>query len=178
MTDGIRSGQAYRTTLSAMMTSLALIFSYVEMLMPLNLGIPGIKLGLANLVVLMAIYRLGGGYGFAIDLARIFLSALLFGNVSAMLYSLAGGILSFAVMYLLYRTKLFSPIGVSLAGGVTHNIGQLTVAALVTETGKIFIYLPVLMTAGFVTGAILGVLAALIMKRMKWITAGSGDGTR
>lgn len=176
MNGDIRRGQAYRTTLSAMMTALALIFSYVEMLMPINLGIPGIKLGLANLVVLMAIYRLGGGYGLAIDLARIFLSALLFGNVSAMIYSLAGGLLSFAVMYLLYRTGLFSPIGVSLAGGVTHNIGQLTVAALVTWTGKIFLYLPVLMIAGFVTGAILGTLAALIMQRMKWIAAGTEAG--
>lgn len=173
MTDDIRRGQAYKTTLSAMMTALALIFSYVEMLMPVNLGIPGIKLGLANLVVLMAVYRLGGGYGLAIDLARIFLSALLFGNVSAMLYSLAGGLLSFAVMFLLFRTGLFSPIGVSLAGGVSHNVGQLTVAALITETGKIFLYLPVLMIAGFITGAILGILAALIMRRMKWITAGA-----
>lgn len=152
-----------------MMTAIAMIFSYVEFLIPFNFGFPGIKLGLANLIVLIAIYRLGAGYAFAIDMARIFLSGLLFGGVAAMLYSFAGGLLSFAVMLLLQKSGLFSPVGVSMAGGVSHNIGQITVAALVTETGKIFLYMPVLLASGLVTGILLGVAATYILLRLKWI---------
>ena len=135
--------QAYNVAVSAVLASLTLIFSYIEMLIPFNFGIPGIKLGLSNLVILVALYSLGPGYAFIINMVRILLSGLLFSGMSAMLYSLAGGILSFLVMFLLMKTGLFSPVGVSLAGGVFHNVGQLIVAALVTETAKIFLYLPV-----------------------------------
>ena len=148
-----RNSMGYRVALSSVMTTLALIFSYVEALIPFNFGIPGIKLGLS--------------YAFTINMIRILLSGLLFGGVSAMLYSLAGGLLSFAVMFLLVKTKLFSPVGVSMAGGVMHNVGQVTVAALVVETGKIYLYLPVLSVTGLITGTILGVAAALILKRLK-----------
>ena len=124
----------YRVALSSVMTTLALIFSYVEALIPFNFGIPGIKLGLSNLVILIALYRLGAGYAFTINMIRILLSGLLFGGVSAMLYSLAGGLLSFAVMFLLIKTKLFSPVGVSMAGGegtiFGAVIGALVVAVL------------------------------------------------
>ena len=162
-----RNSMGYRVALSSVMTTLALIFSYVEALIPFNFGIPGIKLGLSNLVILIALYRLGAGYAFTINMIRILLSGLLFGGVSAMLYSLAGGLLSFAVMFLLVKTKLFSPVGVSMAGGVMHNVGQVTDAALVVETGKIYLYLPVLSVTGLITGTILGVAAALILKRLK-----------
>ena len=99
---------AYRISLSAVLTALAMIFSYIEAVLPFNFGIPGIKLGLSNLVVLVALYSLGAGYAFAINLTRIILSGLLFSGVSAMLYSLSGGMLSFAVMFLLLKTGLFS----------------------------------------------------------------------
>ena len=105
-----RNSMGYRVALSSVMTTLALIFSYVEALIPFNFGIPGIKLGLSNLVILIALYRLGAGYAFTINMIRILLSGLLFGGVSAMLYSLAGGLLSFAVMFLLVKTKLFIPV--------------------------------------------------------------------
>lgn len=164
-----RSGSGYRIALSSVMTTLALIFSYVEALIPFNFGIPGVKLGLSNLVILIALYKLGAGYAFVINMVRILLSGLLFGGVSAMLYSLAGGLLSFAVMFILMKTKLFSPVGISMAGGVMHNVGQVTVAALVVETGKIYLYLPVLSVTGLITGTILGFAAALILVRLKRI---------
>ena len=164
-----RNGFGYRVALSSAMTTLALIFSYVEALIPFNFGIPGIKLGLSNLVILIALYRLGAGYAFTINMIRILLSGSLFGGVSAMLYSMAGGLLSFVVMLILIKTKIFSPAGVSMAGGVMHNVGQVTVAALVVETGKIYLYLPVLSVTGLITGTVLGFAAALILKRLKYV---------
>lgn len=161
-----KNSLGYSVALSSVMTTLALIFSYIEVLIPFNFGIPGIKLGLSNLVVLVALYRLGAGYAFTVNMVRILLSGLLFGGVSAMLYSLAGGLLSFAIMFILMKTKIFSPVGVSMAGGVMHNVGQVTVASLVVETGKIYLYLPVLSVTGLITGTILGFAAALILKRL------------
>ncbi|MGP1441636.1 MAG: Gx transporter family protein [Anaerovoracaceae bacterium] len=163
----IKEGKAYKTALGAMMTAIALIFSYIEVLIPFNFGFPGIKLGLSNLIVIIALYRLGTGYAFLVNTARILLSGLLFGGVSAMLYSLAGGMLSFAVMFILKKTKMFSPIGVSMAGGVFHNIGQLTLAALITETGKIFLYMPILMISGTITGVLIGIAAVYILKKIR-----------
>lgn len=161
---------AYRIAVSGVLTALTLILSYVEVLIPFNFGIPGIKLGLSNLVVLIALYSLGAGYAFTINMVRIVLSGLLFSGMSAMLYSMAGGLLSFAVMLLLMKTGLFSPAGVSMAGGVFHNIGQLTAAALVTETPKIFLYLPVLTASGMITGVILGIIGAVVIARTGYLT--------
>ncbi len=161
-----KDSTAYRVSVSAVLTALAMIFSYIEAILPFNFGIPGIKLGLSNLVVLVALYSLGAGYAFAINLTRIVLSGLLFSGVSAMLYSLSGGLLSFAVMLLLSKTDLFSPAGVSMAGGVSHNIGQVTMAALVTETVKIYLYLPVLLISGTVTGLFLGIAGSMVLERM------------
>lgn len=158
--------KAYKISVCAVLTALAMIFSYVEAILPFNFGIPGIKLGLSNLVVLITLYSIGASYAFAVNLTRILLSGLLFGGVSAMMYSLAGGMLSFAVMVLLRKTKLFSPIGISMAGGVMHNVGQLTVAALIIENAKIYFYLPVLLISGTVTGILLGVGAVLILDRL------------
>lgn len=158
--------QASGVAVSSVLVALTLIFSYVEMLIPFNFGIPGIKLGLSNLVVLVALYVLGPGYAFIINMIRILLSGLLFSGLSAMLYSLSGGILSFAVMLILMKSRLFSPVGVSLGGGVFHNVGQLIMASMVTETVKIFLYLPVLTIAGTVTGTLLGFAGTLILRRM------------
>ena len=159
--------KAYKISVCAVLTALALIFSYVEALFPFQFGIPGMKLGLSNLVVLVALYRIGASYALSVNLARILLSGLLFGGVSAMMYSLAGGMFSFITMLLLKKTKIFSPLGVSMAGGVTHNIGQLAVAALVVENSKIYLYLPALLISGTVTGVLLGFGAVLILNRLK-----------
>ena len=115
-----------RIAACGMLTALALIFSYIEFLVPLPIAIPGIKLGLANIVVLVCLYTLGERYAFLINCTRIVLAALLFGSVFSALYALAGGLVSFAVMALLKRADAFSVCGVSMAGGVFHNLAQLT----------------------------------------------------
>lgn len=142
-----------------MLIALALIFSYIEILIPFNFGIPGIKLGLANLVVIVALYTVGYSYAFTINCLRILLVAFLFGNFSMAIYSLAGALLSFAVMCLLKWTKRFSIVGVSMAGGVFHNVGQVVVAAMVVENIKLFLYLPVLLIAGLITGTLIGIIS-------------------
>ena len=148
-----------RAAYCAMLTALAMIFGYVEALIPFGFGIPGVKLGLANIVIVLALYILPAYQALAIQLMRIVLISFLFGNLSMMIYSLAGGIPSFLVMCLLKRMKGFSVTGVSIAGGVSHNIGQLTVAVLVVQNLKIAFYFPALMLAGLVTGGVIGILA-------------------
>ncbi len=148
-----------RVAYCAMLTALAMIFGYVEALIPFGLGIPGVKLGLANIVIVLALYLLPAYQAFAIQLMRIVLVSFLFGNLSMMLYSLAGGILSFLVMLIVKRGDAFSITGVSIAGGVSHNIGQLIVAVLVVRNLKIAFYLPVLIMAGLITGCLIGMLA-------------------
>ena len=143
---------------SAMLVALALIFSYVEVLIPFSFGIPGIKLGLANLVVVTGLFILKPSEVFGILLTRIILVAFLFGNMSSLIYSLSGGILSFCVMLLLKRCKGFSITGISIAGGISHNIGQLVVAAIVVESVSVFYYMPVLMISGLVTGMLIGIV--------------------
>lgn len=148
-----------RVAYCAMLTALAMIFGYVEALIPFGLGIPGVKLGLANIVIVLALYFLPAYQAFAIQLMRIVLVSFLFGNPSMMLYSLAGGMLSFVVMLLMKRGDAFSITGVSIAGGVSHNIGQLIVAVLVVQNLRIAFYLPVLIMAGLITGCLIGMLA-------------------
>ena len=155
-----------RVALTGMMASLALIFSYVEVLFPFNAGIPGVKLGLANLVPLIILYRLDARYAFAANLIRVILAGLLFSGLFAALYSLAGSLTSFLVMYLLKKTHLFSVIGVSTAGGVFHNLGQLTVAMLAVSGPQLIHYMPVLIISGMIAGIIVGIGAAILLDRI------------
>lgn len=148
-------------------TALALIFSYVETLIPVNFGIPGVKLGLTNLIIVVALYKLPLKEVYLLSVARILLSGFLFGNYFSILYSLAGGLLSLTVMALLKRQNGFSVMGISVAGGVFHNIGQMVVAMLVVETFSVAYYFPVLMIAGLVTGLLIGILANEMLKRLK-----------
>lgn len=148
-----------RVAYCAMLTALAMIFGYVEALIPFGFGIPGIKLGIANIVIVLALYMLPAYQALLIQLARIVLVSFLFGNMAMMIYSLAGGILSFFVMLLLKKTKGFSITGVSIAGGVSHNIGQLAVAVLTVQNVRIAFYAPVLLIAGLLTGCLIGMLA-------------------
>ena len=152
--------------ISAMFAALALIFSYVEVLIPIPVPVPGIKLGLANLVIIIALYRMDFRYAFTINMVRILAAGLLFSGVFGMIYSLAGGILSIAVMYLLYRTKLFSMVGVSMAGGVCHNLGQLITACILLSNTAIMSYFPVLLFSGLISGIAIGILAYVIEKRL------------
>ena len=155
-----------RVALTGMMASLALIFSYVEVLFPFNAGIPGVKLGLANLVPLIILYRLDARYAFAANLIHVILAGLLFSGLFAALYSLAGSLTSFLVMYLLKKTRLFSVIGVSTAGGVFHNLGQLIVAMLAVSGPQLFHYMPVLIISGMIAGIIVGIGASILLDRI------------
>ena len=155
------------TTTCALLAALALIVSYIEFLLPLNVGLPGIKLGLANIVVVLALYYLGPQYALLINLIRIALAALLFGSLFSGLYALAGGLVSLGVMVLLKKTGLFSLTAVSMAGGAFHNLAQLIVAALVASTSDVFLYLPVLFIAGITTGIFNGIVCTLVLRKLK-----------
>lgn len=149
------------------MISLAFAFSYLESLVPFNFGIPGIKLGLANLVVIVALYTMKIKDAFFISLLRIVLSGLIFNGTFAMIYSLVGGLLSFAVMCTFKKFDKFTPIGVSAFGGTIHNLGQIIVAGIVMNTYRIIYYFPILMLSGLITGIINGIIADIIIKRWK-----------
>lgn len=154
------------TAYLGMYLALALICSYVESLIPFYFGVPGVKLGLTNIVVVLLLYTIGAKEAFGISLMRILLAGFLFGNPFSILYSLSGGILSFLVMYLLKKTEKLKVITVSVAGGLMHNMGQLLVAALVVENYHVLYYLPVLLIAGFVTGFLIGILSQEIIIRI------------
>ena len=155
-----------RVAVFGVFTALALIFSYVELLIPINFGIPGAKLGLANLVIIIVLYKTDWKEALLLSVVRIVLAGFLFGNLFGILYSLAGGILSLAVMALLKRSGAFSIIGVSMAGGVSHNVGQLIMAMLVVETYAVGYYLPVLLIAGLITGTLIGIAGRERLERL------------
>ena len=155
-----------RAAVFGVFTALALIFSYVELLIPINFGIPGAKLGLANLVIVIVLYKTDWKEALLLSVVRIILAGFLFGNLFGILYSLAGGILSLAVMTLLKKTCAFSVIGVSMAGGVSHNVGQLIIAMLVVETYAVGYYLPVLLITGLITGTLIGIAGREMLKRI------------
>lgn len=154
-----------RLVLLAMLTAVAMILSYVESLLP-SVGIPGVKMGLANIAVIFALFRFGWKEAAALSLVRVVLVSLLFGSVGAMLYSLAGAVLSLAVMALLRRIDRFSTVGVSVAGGVAHNAGQILTAMLILQTKQLFGYLPVLAVSGIAGGVLTGLAAALLIRRI------------
>lgn len=147
-------------------TALALIFSYVETLIPVNLGIPGVKLGLANLIIVVALYKMRLSEAYLLSVVRILLAGFILGNYFSIIYSLAGGLLSLTVMALLKKWGGFSLQGISIAGGVFHNIGQLIVAAVVVETFSVTYYFPVLLVAGLLTGLVIGIVAEMMLKRL------------
>ena len=147
-------------------TALALIFSYVETLIPFQIGIPGVKLGLANLVIVVALYKLSLKETYLLSIVRVLLSGFLFGNYFSIIYSLAGGLLSLTVMAALKRFGGFSVMGVSLAGGVFHNIGQLLAAIFVVQTIQIGYYLPWLLIAGCLAGIFNGICARTALNHL------------
>ncbi|MCI8320143.1 MAG: Gx transporter family protein [Dorea sp.] len=151
-----------------MFTALALIFSYVETLIPISFGIPGVKLGLANLIIVAALYKMALKEAYLLSVVRVLLAGFLFGNYFSILYSLSGALLSLSVMALLKKNGGFSVIGVSIAGGVFHNIGQLFVAMLAVETFQVAYYVPVLLVAGLLTGLVIGILAQELLRRLTW----------
>lgn len=151
----------------ALMASLALIFSYIEAIIPYNPGIPGIKLGIANVVTVIALYKYGWKEAASVSVIRIIVAGLLFNGVFGMLYSLAGAVLSLIGMIGLKKTGLFSAIGVSMAAGVLHNMGQLFVAAALIEDLRIFFYFPVLLFSGIAAGILVGIISTMVLRVVK-----------
>ena len=159
--------KAKNVALYGLLIALALVLSYLESLVPLSFAVPGIKMGLPNIVVVFALYRLRWRDAAVISLIRVLLVSVLFGNVFSLAYSAAGAVLSLLVMLLLKSTGKFSETGVSVAGAVAHNAGQILVAVFVLETGRLVYYLPVLCISGTVAGICIGLVSALLVKRIR-----------
>lgn len=155
--------RARRIAYLGIMTALALVFSYVESLFPLP--IVGVKLGLANLVTLFILYRGRAREAILVTAVRITVTALLFGSLLSLLYSLMGAVASLSVTLLLKKTKLFSTVGVSVSGAVFHNLGQL-VAAILILGENLILYLPILILSGVAMGVVIGVLATLLLRKI------------
>ena len=157
-----------KTARYGLLTALAFIFSYIENVIMVPVPVPGIKLGLANLVVLTALYRMGAVPAAFVSVVRVVLAGLTFHNPMMMLYSLAGCTLSLRVMILLKKNVRFGMMGDSVAGGVMHQLGQLLVAAAVLETSALAWYFPVLMVSGCLAGIVIGAAGAEVVKRLPW----------
>lgn len=151
----------------ALLVALALILSYLESLVPMSFAIPGIKMGLPNIVIVFALYKLGFRSAGCISIIRVVLVSILFGNVMSMVYSLAGAVLSLAVMWLFHKSGKFSSVGVSVAGALGHNVGQIATAIVLLETGGLVYYLAPLCISGAVAGICIGVAGGIVVKRVK-----------
>ena len=159
--------QHHKAAYLGVFTTLAMILSYVELLIPpIFTAVPGIKLGLPNLVIVFALYCFGFRYAMAISLVRVLLTSLLFGNTLMMMYSLAGAFLSLLTMLLLMRINCFSCVGVSVVGGIMHNLGQILVAIFAFRTVEIGYYMTVLTFTGTVAGIVIGLTSAYFIKRL------------
>ena len=151
----------------AVTVSVAMILSFVESRIPAFVAIPGVKVGLANIAVIFALYKMGWREAIAVSVIRVLLVALLFGSVVSLAYSIAGAAISLSLMILLRKIGIFTEVAVSVVGGITHNIGQILIAFLLLETKVVFYYLPFLMVSGVIAGIAVGVAAALLIKRIK-----------
>lgn len=159
--------KASKLSLLALSVALAMILSYVESQLPTFVPIPGIKIGLANIVVVFALYKLGWKEALVVSAIRVFLVGLLFGSGVSLLYSATGAAVSFLAMVVLKNTKVFSHTAVSVAGGVMHNMGQLTMAAILMSTHIIRYYAPFLILSGTLAGIAIGLLAAVLVRRIQ-----------
>ena len=155
-----------KTAVYGVLAALALALSYLESQLPAFFPIPGMKLGLTNIIVVLALYKTGGKSAMAMNVLRIVMASVLFGGPSALMYSLAGGMLSTAVMIILKRTGAFRVVTVSIAGGVAHNIGQIIVAVLVTNTVSVAWYLALLWFTGMASGALIGIIGSELIRRL------------
>ena len=149
-----------------MCIALSMILSFVESQIPPLMAVPGVKMGLPNIVMVFMLYKIGAKETAIVSILRVFLVGLLFGSFVSTLYSLVGAALSLIGMILLKKTNLFAPVTVSVAGGILHNIGQIATACIVMETAQIAYYLPVLLISGTIAGILIGLTAAMILKRL------------
>ena len=158
------STRTQKLALCGVLTALAMIFGYIESVISVPLPVPGIKLGLPNIAIITILYVVGIKEAVAVNLIRITLTAVLFGNLNSFLFSMSGAVLSMIII-ILKKIQFFSSVGVSVAGGVLHNIGQIIAAVFIMGSGAIVYYLPVLMITGTVTGAVIGIVSAMVVKR-------------
>lgn len=148
----------------------AMILSYVESF--ISFGVPGLKVGLPNVIILFILYKMGWRKALALSLTRCVLVSLLFGTVMSLAYSLAGGLLSLTVMALLKKCRAFSSVGVSVAGGISHNAGQIAVAIAVMKTEEIAYYMPVLAFGGTLAGVVIGIAGGILLNRLEKVKLG------
>ncbi|MBE5939898.1 MAG: Gx transporter family protein [Lachnospiraceae bacterium] len=151
----------------ALFTALAIVFSYIEALIPFNFGIPGIKLGVANIGIIIALYILGNREAIVINIIRIFVISLFFGNIYTFFFSIVGGVLSTVAMIVIKKFKIFNILSVSIIGAVMHNVGQLIVAVIVVRRFTVAFYGPVLVIAGIITGMLIGTVSGIIIKKVR-----------
>ncbi|WP_026660136.1 Gx transporter family protein [Butyrivibrio sp. AC2005] len=147
----------------------AMILSYIESLIPFFGGVPGMKLGLPNMVIVLLIYNYGMESGIVINLLRILLTGLLFGSMFGIMFSASGAVISFLVMVAVKKINIFDIRGVSICGGISHNIAQLLIAAFVVKTSGIMYYLPLLLISGALTGFLNGIIAGIMLKYLKYM---------
>jgi heptaprenyl diphosphate synthase len=155
-----------KIALLGMFVAVAMIFSYIETFIPVSYAVPGIKLGLANMITIIVMYNMDVKSAWAVSVLRIILSSLLFGNLSLMAYSLAGGIISLTVMTIFHKIKFFKMAGVSILGAVSHNLGQIIVAAFVVKNKSVIFYIPPLIISGVAAGVCVGIAACLVAKKL------------
>ena len=153
-------------TLSALV-AVAMILSYVESMIPAFVAVPGVKMGLSNIATVFALYSLGWPYAICVSVVRVLLSSLLFGNFVSLIYSLSGAFLALEIMILLKKLDKFSTVGVSVAGGVGHNIGQTIAACIVMENAAISLYIIPLLVSGTISGVLIGLVAGNLVERVK-----------
>ena len=151
----------------AVTISVAMILSFVESRIPAFVAIPGVKVGLDNIAVIFALYKMGWREAISVSVIRVLLVALLFGSVVSLAYSIAGAVISLSLMILLKKLGIFTEVAVSVVGGITHNIGQILIAFLLLETSVVFYYLPFLLVSGVIAGIAVGIASALLIKRIK-----------
>lgn len=160
-----------KIALCGVLTALAMIFSYIESVIPVPIPVPGIKLGVANIAVITILYVLGVKEAIVINLLRIVLTSLLFGNVNSFLFSISGAVLSLTIMIIMKKLDFFSCIGVSVCGGVMHNIGQIIAAVFIMGSEAIVFYLPVLIVSGVFTGVVIGVVSGIVAKHVRKVVS-------
>ena len=158
-----------RIALCGLLIAMMLVLGFIESRIPINAGIPGIKLGLSNGVLIFAVYMLDIPTAWLLMVLKVTLSGLLFGGFNTIMYALAGGVLSMLAMTVLSKVKGMHPITVSMAGGVMHNMGQVALAMLLLHTSQLLYYMAVLIIVGLICGALTGIVASSVMKHLKTI---------
>ncbi|MBO7179877.1 MAG: Gx transporter family protein [Clostridia bacterium] len=157
-----------KIALLGVLTSVALVLSYLEaMLPPISTAVPGIKMGLPNIIIIFLLYKFGLKEAVSVSIIRVFIVSLLFGNVMTLAYSIAGAVLSLGLMTLFKKLNFFSAIGVSIIGGISHNLGQILVAIFLFDTIQIGYYMIILSITGTIAGVVIGIISSILVKKLE-----------